>query len=116
MPAKTRDFVKALNNKGFVEDRNGNHIFYYYRNSDGKINNKIQTKISHGDKGVLSDSLLSVIKREMKFEKTSELMEYIECTYTLEKYRKMLIDKGYDKSTNQISESEKNKAIKKHSK
>lgn len=97
MSAKTKDVVRALLKKGFIEDRHGNHVFYTYRNSDGFIDNRVRTKISHGNTGTISEDLLLAMRREMRFERKDELIQYIACTYTLEMYRDLLKKKGLER-------------------
>jgi len=94
MPAKRRHFASAALKKGFIEMREGNHIFYRYQNSKGQIEDRVHTKVSHGGNGDISDSLLATMTLQMKFDKKADLMKYIECTFTLDMYRDLLQSKG----------------------
>jgi len=95
MPAKKRHFASAALKKGFIEIREGNHVFYRYQTSNGQIDDRIHTKVSHGGNGDISDSLLAKMTIQMKFDKKEDLMKYIECTFTLEMYRDLLQSKGF---------------------
>ncbi len=93
MPAKKRHFASAALKKGFIEMREGNHVFYRYQTSSGQIDDRIHTKVSHGGNGDISDSLLAKMTIQMKFDKKEDLMKYIECTFTLEMYRDLVQSK-----------------------
>lgn len=98
MPVKKQDFLKAALKKGYQQVSRRDHIYLRYVDENGKIIDAVHTKVSHGGgkNGDISDSLLAKMAHQMKFDTKKELMEYVECTYSLEKYRKMLIDKGFD--------------------
>lgn len=95
MPSKKRDFRKAAIKKGFIEDKQGNHIFYRYKNSNGFIDAAIHTKVSHGGNGDISDSLLGEMQKQMKLDSREQLLHYIECSFSLEDYQKLLAAKNF---------------------
>jgi hypothetical protein len=83
----TADIVSALLSKGFYR-KNNDHIFFYY-----KENQSIYTKISHGSGyKVYSDKLLGKVKRQLNLT-TKELLEFIDCPLTKEKYKELLKSK-----------------------
>ncbi len=99
MPVKKQDFIHAALKKGYRQVSKKDHIFLRYVDENGKIIDAVHTKVSHGGgkNGVISDSLLAKMAHQMKFDAKKELTDYVACTYSLEKYRQMLVDKGFDK-------------------
>ncbi len=96
MPLKKRDFSKSATSKGYIEITKGDHIFFRFTDSEGKICDLIHTKISHGSSQDISNDLLAKMYKQMKFDKKSDLEEYIKCTFSEDTYRNLLISKGYD--------------------
>lgn len=93
---KARDFEKAATKKGFVVQRdNRDHITFFYRDEDGKINPRIRTKISHGSDEI-SASNLSKMKLQLKFKTMEKFQQYIKCTFSLAEYRQMLKEQGFE--------------------
>ncbi len=95
MPIKKRDFERAAKNKGFLQIRRGDHIFYRFKDHERKIVDSIHTKVSHGGNGDISESLLSKMYKQMMFTTKADLQNYIACTVTEDEYREMLRSKGY---------------------
>jgi len=95
VPTKKDAFVKAVIRKGFREFRNGDHIYYRFVQPNGEIIPRIRTKISHGGSNDISDSLLTKMSIQMKFDKKSDLMKFIECTLSGEDYYEILVSKGF---------------------
>jgi predicted RNA binding protein YcfA (HicA-like mRNA interferase family) len=93
---KKRDFSKAATSKGYIEVRAGNHVFYRFKDSEGKICDQVHTKMSHSSAKDISDDLLAKMYKQMKFDKKTDLEEYIRCTFTEEKYRNHLRNRGYE--------------------
>ncbi|HJJ28196.1 MAG TPA: hypothetical protein O0X70_02260 [Methanocorpusculum sp.] len=91
---KGRDFEHAALKKGFVQDRRRDHIVFFYVDENGRKSPFIKTKISHST-GEISASNLSKMKKQLKFEKMEQLVQYCECTFTLEQYRALLHKQGY---------------------
>ncbi len=78
----------ALLKKGFqlVE---GDHRFYYYKYKG--LLTSIRTKISMGSSyKTYNDSLLSQIKKQLKFKNKNQLVEFINCPFTAENYLSLL--------------------------
>jgi hypothetical protein len=86
MPVKKSDFARAATRKGFRETRSGHHIYYRYETPDGKLCPYINTHVSHGGGKDISDSLLSEMTHQMNFDKKADLIAFIECTFSKEKY------------------------------
>jgi hypothetical protein len=95
MPVKKDAFGKAVIRKGFREFRSGDHIYYRFVQPDGEINPEIVTKVSHGSGKDISDDLLTKMSRQMKFDKKSDLMKFVECTLSDEDYYEILVSKGF---------------------
>jgi len=95
MPVKKDAFGKAVIQKGFREFRNGDHIYYRFVQPDGEVDPLIKTKISHGSGKEISDDLLSMMSRQMMFDKKADLMKFIECTLSDEDYYEILVLKGF---------------------
>lgn len=96
MPVKKREFERAAKNKGYLEIRRGDHIFYRFKDAEGKIVDSIHTKVSHGGNGDISESLLSKMYKQMLFTTKADLVDFIACTVTEDEYREMLRTKGYN--------------------
>ena len=79
---KTRDIRTALVNKGFSEDRSGDHIWLNYT-PDGK-KTRIRTKISHG-KDNIGDPLISAMSKQTKLGK-NEFIELVTCSLSGKSY------------------------------
>ncbi|MCK9323846.1 MULTISPECIES: hypothetical protein [Methanocorpusculum] len=94
MPVKKDDFARAAIRKGFCEKRSGHHIYYRYETPGGRLSPYIHTHISHGGGNALSDALLSEMTHQMKFDKKADLMAFIDCTFSKEKYLVHLKTKG----------------------
>ena len=94
MPVKKDVFTRAALRKGFYESRSGDHIYYRFEQSDGKEIPRITTKMSHGGGNDLPDSLLTKMARQMKFDKKSDLIKFVECEISGEDYREILVSKG----------------------
>lgn len=90
MSAKKDDFSRAATRKGFIEKKSGHHIYYRYETPDGKLCPEVETYVSHGGGNDLSDPLLSAMRRQMKFDKKADLIEFIKCTFSKEKYLDLL--------------------------
>lgn len=95
MIIKTRKIASALTRKGFVEQggrKRKKHIFYFLY-VDGK-KTSIRTKLSHGI-NEYNDTLLSLMRKQLKFDKKEELEDFIDCTkMNFEEYLSMLSDKS----------------------
>ena len=97
---KTKNIKKALKDKGFskMSSKEKSHHEFYYLMVDGKKSN-IKTFFSHG-KEEYGDSLMSKIKKELKFKETSKAEEFFDCTLSGSDYIKMLEMNGDLKTFN----------------
>jgi hypothetical protein len=78
---KGRDIDAALRSKGFRRDRTGDHIYYFFGDSN------ISTKISHGMLGSSLDAgLISKMARQLHLTK-DQFLELIDCTLDEEEFR-----------------------------
>ncbi len=86
---------RALTQKGFIQDTGKNSDHRYYRFMvDGK-ESQIRTKISTGTGYKdYSDSLLKMMRYNLKFDSMKQFKAFIECPFTEEEYRELLLDKG----------------------
>jgi len=78
----------SLLKKGFklIESH---HRFYYYEHN-GKLTS-IRTKISTGSGyKTYSESLISQLKKQLKFNSKKELLDFINCPMTAEEYKDLL--------------------------
>lgn len=72
---KGRKAHQSLLKKGFQDERNRDHIFYYFYYNGKKSH--LFTKMSHNP-GDLDDYLLSRMAEQLKISKT-EFIEFINC-------------------------------------
>lgn len=89
---KCKDIVAVLLKKGFELNPQKHHHEFYYLLIDGKKHN-IYTYISHG-KNDYDKSLLSRMKRQLKFDNTENFYDFLDCPFSYDNYLQMLIDKG----------------------
>ena len=66
------------------------HHEFYYLMINGKKQN-VHTYLSHGKKDY-DKSLLSQIKKQLKFDNTENLENFLDCPLTKENYIQMLIE------------------------
>jgi len=86
VPLKVRDIKKALQVKGFREEKRDHWYYLFYHN--GKKTN-IYTKISYNQTDI-GKPLCSAMARQMKLAGNSEFEEFVECNLTHEKYIQLL--------------------------
>ncbi len=86
---KGREINNALLSKGFRKHEN-DHTYYvlYIR---GK-RTSIRTKLSHGSREY-NDTLLSLIKRQLRMPSLQFLLDYVDCKADKEDYVTHLIEK-----------------------
>ncbi len=82
MPLKSRIIKAGLENKGFIMDNQGHHI-YFRMFVDGK-DIGAWTYISHGHSDI-GDDLLSMMAKQLKLNK-SQLIDLIECPMSKEEF------------------------------
>jgi hypothetical protein len=86
MPVKQREFERAITRKGFVVVSDRDHRYFFLKNPNGEMT-PVRTKISvHGDQKDISDSLLSVMYKQLHFENKADFMKFIDCTKSYEDY------------------------------
>jgi len=91
MTIKPSDLSKALLNKGFRKVSGGDHDYYFYFDED-ENKTKIRTKISRGSHGKkqMGEGMVNIIREQMRFDKKEQLMQFVECKFTIEDYRSMV--------------------------
>ena len=90
---KSQEIVASLLKKGFELNPKKEHHEFYYLVINGKKHN-IYTYMSHGNKE-LNKSILSMIKKQLKFDTTENFDNFIDCPFTKENYLMMLNETGY---------------------
>lgn len=95
MTIKPGDLSAALTSKGFRKVKGGDHDFYFYFDENGD-KTKIRTKISRGSHGKkqIGESMVSIIREQMHFDKKEQLIDFVECRLTAEDYRSMINGKN----------------------
>ena len=89
-----REIASALSKKGFFIEKDGDHIRFYHLNTSGDESG-IKTKISHGALGAtISAKMISLMAHQLRLTK-KEFLELIDCTINEEKYRELLVEKGF---------------------
>lgn len=85
---KTKHLERTLQKKGFeLNPKSSHHKFYYLKYNGKKY--PIYTYISHGIKEY-SKSLMSEIKKQLKFDSTANAERFFDCPMSLKKYIEML--------------------------
>jgi hypothetical protein len=90
VPRKKGDVVAGLENKGF-QAREGDHLFLHYFNRDGR-KTCVYTKVSHGSKGDIDDSLLGVMAKQCRLPKKAFLL-LVDCPLAREDYEASLMER-----------------------
>ncbi|MDF2889803.1 MAG: hypothetical protein K0R80_170 [Clostridia bacterium] len=88
--AKTKDIRASLNKKGFIEEEDRDHRYFFLT-----INNKktsIRTKLSHGDSEI--DSFLIGKMAKQTGLTNKEFEDLIKCPLTKDEYIKLLLERG----------------------
>lgn len=85
-----KEVRKSLKKKGFKEESDKDHVYYWYYNDD-KVT-KIKTKVSHNAQDI-SDPLISLMARQLHLSNT-EFKNLIQCTLSKEQYREVLFSKA----------------------
>lgn len=89
-----REIDSALRKKGFLQERDGDHVHYYFVSSDGE-KSTIKTKMSHGMSGSsLGPSLVSRMARQLFLTK-DQFLDLIGCRLSEEGYREILRKKKF---------------------
>jgi hypothetical protein len=91
-PRKTKDIQRVLERKGFILEPAKDHHQFYFLVIGGK-KQVIKTYFSHGLKEY-SKSLMSLIKKQLKFKETEKAEDFFDCPMSGEQYVEMLIEQG----------------------
>lgn len=83
---KTKKLRGALLRKGFDEVNSHHHMFFFMV---GGKKTSVRTRLSHSGTEY-GDNLLSQVAKQMRLKK-AELLDFIECTFTHEKYLEHLL-------------------------
>jgi hypothetical protein len=93
MPRKARLVVSGLKNKGFLEDREGHHVFLIYETVAG-YRTDVRTRVSHqSGGGDIGDSLLGAMARQVKLGRR-DFDQLIDCPLSREAYEAKLAQAG----------------------
>lgn len=89
MPRKAREVLSGLKRKGFVEEREGHHIFLIYETIAG-LRTDIRTRLSHQSGGNdVGDPLLGAMARQVRLSRR-EFDELIDCPLSRQEYESKL--------------------------
>lgn len=92
MQVAKRKIESSLAKKGFIRDEN--HHTYFYHEYKGK-RTRIYTYISHGDKSkTYGNPLLSRMKRQLKLDTLSQVLDLLKCPMSGKEYNHILKDKS----------------------
>jgi len=100
MQMKIKDFDNGLKRKNFVHltyKKNNPHYHFYleYPADSGEIQYQINTWRSvHPDQKFLSDNRVKDCADELHFEKKKDFEDFINCTFSYEKYIELLKGKN----------------------
>jgi len=85
--------MKSLSKKGFSKKPDGDHI-YFHHEYEGKETGAY-TKFSHSKKGKdIDDYLISCMKKQLKLDKRSEVINLLKCPMNGDSYNDILIRKN----------------------
>ena len=85
--------MKSLSKKGFSKKLDGDHI-YFFHEYEGKVTGP-WTKFSHSKKGKdIDDYLISCMKKQLKLDKRSEVINLLNCPMDGDSYNDILIRKN----------------------
>jgi hypothetical protein len=91
MQVDKRKIESSLSKKGFVKDET--HHIYFYHEYNGKRTG-IYTYTSHGSKNkVYGNSLLSMMKKQLKLNTINQVVDLFECPMSKEEYNQILKEK-----------------------
>lgn len=87
---KGMDIDSALRKKGFIRERDGKHIRYFFPSVP-----RIRTMMSHGMMGkTLSATLIGEMARQRHLTK-AQFLAFIDCTLDEKGYREILEKQGF---------------------
>lgn len=73
-----------------IEDRKPHHVFFYLDIGGRQYR---ATKLSHGAKGQIDDSLVSLIAKQLRLQK-QELVSLVDCALTQDEYLRLWVERG----------------------
>ncbi len=88
---------KGLTKKGFKIEKEGKSDIYCRFYIDGEIMTPVRSKVgghSRQKYKTLGDSLVNRIYKTLHFENKNQFIDFLECPFSKENYKKMLIMKG----------------------
>ena len=92
MPLDRRDIERSLKRKGFSEEEDRDHRFYFFQHNGQKTAQ--WTKVSTGSKyRTIGDKLIAKMCRQVNLSK-SEFHDLISCTLSGARYLALLQEKG----------------------
>ena len=91
MPLSSFDVQRGLQKKGFTARQN-DHTFFYYKTLEGQKTD-VWTKVSHGSKKDIDDSLITQMSHQCKLQR-KDFIALINCPLKREKYEEILRRQG----------------------
>jgi hypothetical protein len=89
MPRKVRDVISGLKTKGFVEDREGHHIFLIYETLSG-LKTDVRTRVSHQSSGGdIGDKLLAAMARQVRLSRR-DFEQLVDCPLSRQEFEAKL--------------------------
>ena len=90
---KSKEIISAITKKGFKPDDTQDHKTYYFYFNDEITH--IYTYFSHGstEYSAKRDGLFNDVKNQLKFDKRTDAINFIKCTFQEKDYIKMLLEK-----------------------
>jgi len=99
LPQKVRDVKRALTTKGFQEEEERDHRYYFYFHEGKKSG--IFTKISHGESEI-HDKNCSKMAKQIKLS-GPQFGKFVDCELEKDEYLKHLIDGKHIEESNKQS-------------
>ena len=93
MPIKPKKAKKVLADKGFREEKDRDHSYWFFYFEGRKTN--CYTYFSHGSNNEIDNSLLKRMKRELQLDYDNQVKNLLECPLTEQDLVEILSDKGY---------------------
>lgn len=87
---KTNQIDASLQKKGFIKEKNRDHIYYFLYLNGKKTS--IRTKTSHSAKEI-NDTLIKIMSQQVKLTR-EQFMDLINCPLSKEAYEEILIESG----------------------
>lgn len=89
---KVKDMQQVMQQKGFVLHPEKDHHQFYILHIDG-VKQAVKTYFSHG-KREYGNSLMSQVKKQLKFKETAKHEDFFDCPMSGEQYVEMLRQNG----------------------